>query len=108
MRLGRNGFQSLKAPNNNGNGESGAPYCARATAGGDGVDPNDHGRSSRPAHSLCPIINCLAQSGSVNNNGNVPVASFGKFFISQPMQADNTDNLYGEMVGLPAAAETRL
>jgi Putative Flp pilus-assembly TadE/G-like len=93
-----NGLQSLKAPNNNGNGESGAPYCA-IQSGGAGVDPSLN--SAQPDRRIlyAPIINCLAQATAVSNH-NAPVASFGKFFITQPMQADGTDNLYGEMVGL--------
>ena len=51
------------------------------------------------------VINCLAHSdvitgGSTANN--IPVAGFGKFFITQPVGADATypNALFGEMNGL--------
>ncbi len=50
---------------------------------------------------IVPIINCLAQAPLPpgNNANNVPVAAFGKFFLTQPYSALADGNLYGEMTG---------
>jgi hypothetical protein len=84
-----------------GNGESGAPLCA-AASGVSGVDTSTGGRDRRII--FVAIINCLAQSAHITGGqtaNNVPVAEFGKYFITQPVNADGTNSyLYGEMTGL--------
>ncbi|MBR1251480.1 Tad domain-containing protein [Bradyrhizobium sp. AUGA SZCCT0169] len=78
-----------------GNGESGAPYCA---------GPNNGVAKRRIIHAA--IINCLAHSGLITGGStanNIPVADFGKFFMTQPVDATAADGagvLYGEMSGL--------
>jgi Flp pilus assembly protein TadG len=78
-------------------GESGAPLCAPA-----GVDASDTQTDRRLI--FAAVINCLAQGpfppGA--NADNVPVAGFGKFFMTQPVGADpNTPSaVIGEMSGL--------
>lgn len=94
-----NGLADLAAPNNHGNGESGAPYCAGS---GNGVDTST-GRTDRRAIGVA-VINCLAQSGAIGGGqtaNNIPVAGFAKFFMTQPIGALGPSNnyLYGEMVG---------
>jgi Flp pilus assembly protein TadG len=82
-------------PNNGGagNGESGAPYCAGP---GNGV------ANRRIIHAA--VINCLAHSALITGGStanNIPVADFGKFFMTQPVDATGNDGiLYGEMSGL--------
>jgi hypothetical protein len=53
-----------------------------------------------------PIINCLAQAGSISggSNSQVPAAGFGKFFMTQPWSAEST-YLYGEMTGLVSSGD---
>jgi hypothetical protein len=53
------------------------------------------------------VINCLAQSsliGGGQNANNIPVAGFGKFFMTQPVGITDpkvdSNSLYGEMAGL--------
>ncbi len=78
-------------------GESGAPLCAPA-----GVDASPTQTDRRLI--FAAVINCLAQGpfppGA--NAINIPVAGFGKFFMTQPVGADpNTPSaLLGEMSGL--------
>jgi Flp pilus assembly protein TadG len=83
-----------------GNGENGAPLCAGA---GNGVDTSTGGDDRRLI--FAAIINCSAQTaaglitgGSTANN--IPVAGFGKFFMTQPVGIDGTNYIYGEMSGL--------
>ena len=82
-----------------GNGENGAPLCAGA---GNGVDTSTGGPDRRTIP--VAVINCLAQSsliGGGSTANNIPVAGFGKFFMSEPSGADgSTYVLYGEMSGL--------
>jgi Flp pilus assembly protein TadG len=85
-----------------GNGESGAPYCAGA---GTGVDTSTGGPDRRVI--AAAVINCLAQSsliGGGQNANNIPVAGFGKFFMTQPVGITDpkvdSNSLYGEMAGL--------
>jgi hypothetical protein len=84
-----------------GNGESGPPLCAAAN-NVSGVDISTGGRDRRII--FVAIINCLAQSALITGGqtaNNVPVAEFGKYFITQPVNADGTNSyLYGEMTGL--------
>lgn len=79
-----------------GNGESGTPYCA-----GSGVDTSTGGADRRVIK--VAVVNCLAQSGSITGGStanNIPVAGFAKFFLTQPIGADSTEYLYGELSGL--------
>jgi Flp pilus assembly protein TadG len=86
---------------NTGNGENGAPYCAAASSVS-GVDTTTGGKDRRII--FAAVINCLAQSALITGGqtaNNVPVADFGKFFMTQPVNADGTNSfLYGEMTGL--------
>ena len=86
---------------NTGNGENGAPYCAAASSVR-GVDTTTGGRDRRII--FAAVINCLAQAALITGGqtaNNVPVAEFGKFFMTQPVNADGTNSfLYGEMTGL--------
>jgi hypothetical protein len=86
---------------NTGNGENGAPYCAAASSVS-GVDTTTGGRDRRII--FAAMINCLAQAALITGGqtaNNVPVAEFGKFFMTQPVNADGTNSfLYGEMTGL--------
>jgi Flp pilus assembly protein TadG len=84
--------------NPTGNGESGAPYCA-----GTGVDTTTGATDRRVIYAV--VINCLAQSAKITGGStanDIPVAGFGKFFMTQPVNADSSNNgyLYGEMTGL--------
>jgi Flp pilus assembly protein TadG len=92
-----------------GNGESGAPLCAAASSVS-GVDTSTGGKDRRVI--LVAIINCLAQSGLITGGqtaNNVPVAEFGKYFITQPVNADGTNSyLYGEMTGLVGPSDARI
>jgi Flp pilus assembly protein TadG len=90
-----------------GNGESGAPYCAGA---GTGVDTSTGGPDRRVI--AAAIINCSAQSsliGGGQNANNIPVAGFGKFFLTQPVGVTDPkvdpNSLYGEMSGLIGIAD---
>lgn len=78
-----------------GTGEIGAPTCnppGTATDGGGG--------DRRTIYAA--IINCVANNALMNQGGqtanNVPVAGFGKFFLTQPVDTTN-QTLYGEMTG---------
>lgn len=88
-----------------GNGESGAPYCAGA---GNGVDTATVDR--RVIHAA--IINCLAQSSLITGGStanNIPVADFGKFFMTQPIGVSDShvdpNSIYGEMTGLVSSLD---
>ena len=107
---GRNGWssngltdaQGVKNPAGNYQTENGAPYCA-AASGVSGVDTTTGGIDRR--NIIVPIINCLAQTALGNITGgntdpNVPVAAFGKLFLTQPYSELSDGNLYGEMTGL--------
>lgn len=82
-----------------GTGESGRPYCSGQ---GNGVDTTTGSVDRRLI--FAAVVNCLANGpfppGS--NATHVPVAAFGKFFMTQPIFADgdSTRPLYAEMVGL--------
>jgi hypothetical protein len=59
-----------------------------------GVDTTTGGRDRRII--FAAIINCLAQAALITGGqtaNNVPVAEFGKFFMSQPVNADGTRSL---------------
>jgi Flp pilus assembly protein TadG len=71
-------------------GESGAPACYR---GGDLPAAPDR----RILHAA--IINCQSLRLAGEAESNVPVAAFGKFFLTLPLAQSQTD-LYVEMVGL--------
>jgi Flp pilus assembly protein TadG len=78
-------------------GESGSPLCAPA-----GIDASPTQTDRRTI--FAAVINCLAQgpfSGG-SNATNIPVAGFGKFFMTQPVGADpNTPSaVIGEMSGI--------
>jgi hypothetical protein len=45
------------------------------------------------------VINCLSLGLAGSAQSNVPVAAFGKFFLTLPLQQSQTD-LYVENVGL--------
>jgi Flp pilus assembly protein TadG len=102
-----NDWSGNRQPNtsgNTGNGESGAPYCAGT---GSGVDTTTGGRDRRII--FAAVINCLAQAALITGGqtaNNVPVAEFGKFFMTQPVNADGTNGyLYGEMTGLVSSLD---
>lgn len=82
----------------NGNGESGAPYCAI----NQGFIPTyDSTYEKRILYAT--VINCSAQASAIsggNSGGSVPVAGFAKFFLTQPNGLDSTQYIYGEMTGL--------
>jgi hypothetical protein len=92
--------QGTKNPPGNYFTEAGGPYCAGSN-GVAGVDITTGGLDRR--NIIVPIINCLAQTelGNITggNTANVPVAAFGKFFLTQPFSVDGL-YLYGEMTGL--------
>jgi Flp pilus assembly protein TadG len=71
-------------------GESGAPACYR---GGDLSAVPDR----RILHAA--VINCQSLRSVDEPHSNVPVAAFGKFFLTLPLAPAQTD-LYVEMVGL--------
>jgi hypothetical protein len=71
-------------------GESGAPACY---SGGSLSDFPDR----RVLYSA--IINCQSLGLVGGNHSNVPVAAFGKLFLTLPLQRSQTD-LYVELVGL--------
>jgi Flp pilus assembly protein TadG len=86
----------------NKNSENGAPLCAGA---GTGVDTSTGGPDRRVIPAA--VINCLAQSNLIGggaNANNIPVAGFGKFFMTQPVGLGdpqvNPTSIYGEMSGL--------
>jgi hypothetical protein len=77
-------------------GESGAPLCSGA-----GVGASTTQTDRRLIFSA--VINCLANSGLITPGGtanNIPVAGFAKVFMTQPVGADGTSYIYGEMSGL--------
>jgi hypothetical protein len=88
--------------NGNGQTENGYPYCA-AHNGVSAVDVSTGGLDRR--NIIVPVVNCLAPAELGNITGgstanNVPVAAFGKFFLTQPVEAlGSTAGLYGEMSG---------
>jgi hypothetical protein len=71
-------------------GESGAPACYGAGALSDSPD-------RRVLYSA--IINCQSLGLVGSNQSNVPVAAFGKLFLTLPLQRSQTD-LYMELIGL--------
>jgi len=86
---------SLPGIDNKG-GENGSPHC-----NGSGVGPSANQTDRRVIFSA--VINCLAHSDIITGGqtaNNIPVAGFGKFFMSQPVGADGTSYIYGEMSGL--------
>jgi hypothetical protein len=93
--------------------ESGAPYCAGTGNGFDPSSGNDPA-TGRPYMDrriiYAAIINCTAQSALITGGStanNIPVADFGKFFMTQPAGINNShsdpNSLYGEMTGLVAS-----
>jgi hypothetical protein len=97
--------------NPQGNGENGAPLCA-AASGVSGVDTTTGGKDRRII--MAAIINCLAQSALITGGqtaNNVPVAAFGKFFMTQPVGAvppPNDNSLFGEMTGFVTLNDTTI
>jgi hypothetical protein len=71
-------------------GESGAPACY---SGGDLLGTPDR----RILHAA--IVNCQSLQLAGEEQFNVPVAAFGKLFLTLPLERSQTD-LYVEMVGL--------
>jgi len=71
-------------------GESGAPACYT----GDDLTRIPDRRILHAA-----IINCQSVPSMDDTQANVPVAAFGKFFLTLPLQRSQTD-LYVELVGL--------
>jgi hypothetical protein len=93
--------QGTKNPPGQSYTEAGGPYCA-ASNGVAGVDITTGNLDRR--NIIVPIINCSAQTALGNITGgntasNVPVAAFGKFFLTQPFTALG-DYLYGEITGM--------
>lgn len=78
-----------------GTGEIGAPTCNPP-----GVATDGGGGDRRTIYAA--IINCVANNALMNQGGqtanNIPVAGFGKFFLTQPVDTGN-QTLYGEMTG---------
>jgi hypothetical protein len=97
--------------NPQGNGENGAPLCA-AASNVSGVDTTTGGKDRRII--MAAIINCLAQSALITGGqtaNNVPVAAFGKFFMTQPVGAvgpPNNNSLFGEMTGFVTLNDTTI
>jgi Putative Flp pilus-assembly TadE/G-like len=83
----------------NGTGESGRPYCAGEN---NGVDVSTGGMDRRII--FAAIVNCVARGPfpGGNNAVDVPVAAFGKFFMTEPVgAADPSDPaVRGEFVGV--------
>jgi Flp pilus assembly protein TadG len=81
-----------------GTGETGRPYCAGQN---NGVDITTGFTDRRLI--FAAIINCLANGPFPPgfNATDVPVATFGNFFMTQPIGADkdNTNPVYGELTG---------
>jgi hypothetical protein len=77
-------------PDHSPGGESGAPACY-----GGGVLSDIPDR--RVLYSA--IINCQSLGLAGGNQSNVPVAAFGKLFLTLPLQRSQTD-LYVELIGL--------
>jgi len=73
-------------------GESGAPACYR----GDGLSARVPDR--RVLHAA--VINCQSLGLVSEAQSDVPVAAFGKFFLTLPLVARSETDLYVEMVGL--------
>jgi Flp pilus assembly protein TadG len=71
-------------------GESGAPACY----GGGGLSDNPDRRVLYAA-----IVNCASLNLRGGPEANIPVAAFGKFFLTLPLQPSQTD-LYVEAAGL--------
>jgi hypothetical protein len=71
-------------------GESGVPACY----GGDVLSDTPDRRVIRAA-----IVNCLSLNLDEDAQSNVPVAAFGKFFMTLPMAQTGSD-LYVETLGL--------
>jgi Putative Flp pilus-assembly TadE/G-like len=80
------GFVADRSPG----GESGAPACY-----GGGELP--HRPDRRILHAA--VINCRALDLSAGARSNIPVAAFGKFFLTLPLSRSQSD-LYVEMVDL--------
>ena len=71
-------------------GETGATACY-----------NGGGLSNTPDRRIldAAIVNCQSMSLAGEGPTNVPVAAFGKFFLTLPLQRSQTD-LYVELLGL--------
>ena len=103
-----NDWSGNRQPNlkssDHGTGESGKPYCAGANTGVD----ETNGFTDRRLIPV-PIINCLANGPFPPgfNATEVPVATFGNFFMTQPIgvDGDNTNPVYGELVGQTTAKQ---
>jgi Flp pilus assembly protein TadG len=91
------------------NGENGAPLCAARL----GFTPTFNATYD-PRIVNVAVINCLAQTALGNIKGGnsgppTPVAAFARYFLTQPFNSDNSQNLYGEMTGLlDSLNETRI
>jgi hypothetical protein len=83
------------AVNSAASAENGAPKC-----NGPGIAVDAGGGDRRVIYTA--IINCVANNALMNQGGqtanNIPVAGFGKFFMTQPVDSGN-QILYGEMTG---------
>jgi hypothetical protein len=102
------GLDGTRTPNVAGNSagksESGAPYCAGT---GNGVDPSLNPKQTDRRVIYVAVINCLAHSDLITGGAtadNIPVADFGKFFMTQPIGISDSHvdptSIYGEMSGL--------
>ena len=77
------------------NPETGNPLCAGTS---NGVAMPDR------RNIVVAVVNCLAQTAAGKMGGgstanNVPAAAFAKYFITQPVGDDGTNNVYGEFTG---------
>jgi hypothetical protein len=72
-------------------GESGAPACY----GGQVLSDAPDRRVLRAA-----VINCLSLNLDEDTQSNVPIAAFGKFFMTLPMVSKGGGDIYVETVGL--------
>jgi Putative Flp pilus-assembly TadE/G-like len=86
------GFVGDRSPG----GETGVPACF---AGGELSNKPDR----RMLHAA--VINCLSLGLAGSAQSNVPVAAFGKFFLTLPLQRSQTD-LYVELVGLVGPSDS--
>jgi hypothetical protein len=82
-------------------GENGAPQCSGSGVGASTTQPD-----RRLIYSA--VINCLANGpfGGGQTANNIPVAGFAKVFMTQPIQADGTTVIYGEMSGLVGSLDS--
>lgn len=70
-------------------GETGMPQCSPGTA-----------QANRRILNVA-IVNCMSSPVTIQSNAtNVPVAAFGRFFLTVPVPTAGTNKPYGEFLGL--------